>query len=82
MSEEESGALADRTNRCFSSANRSSHYNRQRLRFERNISNLEHKGEMKISTHVKVIAEMFTSLAHTHDCRNAHNIKRRESFAH
>ena len=82
MSEDESGALADRTNRCFSSVSRSSHYNRQRVRFERNISQLEHKGEVKISSHVKVVAEMFTALAQTHDCRNTPHSKRRESFAH
>jgi hypothetical protein len=73
--------LADRTSRCFSSANRSSHYNRQRVRFERNISELEHKGEMKISSHVKVIAEMFTALSQTQDCKQPQG-KRRQSFAH
>lgn len=81
MSSHEQGALADRTNRCFSSANRSSHYNRQRQRFERNISNLENKGEMRISNHVKVVAEMFTALSQTQECRTGPQGKRRESLA-
>lgn len=50
---------------CFSSANKSSHYNRQKSRFERNIQHFDHPRDIKVSQHILMIAEMFTSKAST-----------------
>ena len=48
---------------CFSSANRHSHYNRQKILFERNINHLHIHKDPKISKHVQMIADMFISLS-------------------
>jgi len=63
MSYKEDISLLSNTHYCFSSANRHSHYNNQKIRFEKNLLELENKKELKLSQHVKMIAEMFTSLA-------------------
>ena len=49
--------------RCYSSANRHSHYNRQRVLFEKNLNQLEPVREAKVSQHVQMIAEMFDDMA-------------------
>lgn len=49
---------------CFSSANKHSHYNRQKALFERNLFQLENnKKEVKVSQHVLMIAELFSNLS-------------------
>lgn len=70
--------LRERANHCYSSANRCSHYNRQKAIFEKNITQLEPRKQMHISTHVKVVKEMFSALAQTQECKNGG--KRRASF--
>lgn len=67
------------THYCFSSANRHSHYNRQKTLFEKNLTHLEAKKELKISHHVKMIAEMFSALAHNESGRTTATTKRRHS---
>lgn len=46
----------------FSSANRHSHYNRQRTRFEKNLAQMSSTPSAHIPQHVKMIADMYSAL--------------------
>ena len=79
------------THHCFSSANRHSHYNRQMELFQKNITQLEPKHPIALSSHIQDVADMFTLLTQhpTHSSQSTHtphnesqNSKRRSSKNH